>query len=56
MIFTGGEQLNRPERVVKEMIDNTSSEFADVFSAFSEKEGIYGFGDLQVRAMYDRLI
>lgn len=54
--FTDGDQLNRPERLVKEMIDHTSGDFVDVFSAFSNREGIYGFGDLQVKAMFDKLI
>lgn len=54
--FTKENQLNRPERVLMELIDNSSGEFPEVFSAFNEREGIYGFGDLQVRAMYDRLI
>ena len=53
--FTDGNQLNRPELVVKEMIAQTSGNFAELFSAFSAREGIYGFGDLQVKAMYDRL-
>lgn len=54
--FTDGNQLNRPDRVLMELIDNTSGEFMEVFTDFSEREGIYGFGDLQVKAMYDRLI
>lgn len=54
--YAGENQLNRPQRVLRELIDNSSSEFTEVFTAFSEREGIYGFGDLQVRAMYDRLM
>ncbi len=48
-------QLNRPERVLMELIDNSIGEFLEVFTVFIEREGIYGFGDLQVRIMYDRL-
>ena len=54
--FPESNVLNRPERVITELINNTSGEFKDVFSAFSAREGIYGFGDLQVRSMYDRLM
>ncbi len=54
--FPEGNVLNRPERVVKEMINHVNGEFAEVFSAFSAREGIYGFSDLQVRTMYDRLV
>ncbi len=49
-------QLNRPERVLVELIVQSNGDFAEVFAAFSQREGIYGFGDLQVRAMYDKLI
>jgi hypothetical protein len=54
--FPEGTGLNRPERVITELINNTSGEFNDVFSAFSAREGIYGFGDLQVKSIYDRLM
>jgi hypothetical protein len=49
--------LGYPERkllaVMKEL---NSVEFVDVFRAFSAQEGIYSFGDLQVKQMFDRLI
>lgn len=54
--FPMGQHLGRPDRAVKEIIDNTSTEFEVVLSAFSEREGIYGFGDLQVRNIYARLM
>ena len=53
--FPEGNQWSRPERVLLELIDQSNGDFAEVFAAFSEREGIYGFGDLQVRIMYDRL-
>jgi hypothetical protein len=31
-------------------------EFYEVFQEFSEKAGIYGFGDLQVKSIYERQI
>jgi hypothetical protein len=32
------------------------TDFDTLFSQFSEREGIYGFGDLQVRGLLDNLI
>mgnify|MGYP000143095017 CR=1 FL=1 len=54
--FPSGHSLGRPERVLLELMNTYSKEFQDVFSAFSEKEGIYGFGDLQVKIMYEKLM
>jgi len=49
-------QMSRPERVLLELIDLSNGDFAEVFTAFSDREGIYGFGDLQVKTIYDHLI
>jgi len=46
----------RPEKVLKEIINGSSGEFETVFSEFTKREGIYGFGDLQIRNIYDKLI
>lgn len=46
--------LGRPDKVVKEILDNFSTEFEDVFSEFSNREGIYGFGDLQLKNIYKK--
>jgi hypothetical protein len=46
--------LGRPDRVVKEIIETMSKEFQIVFSEFANREGIYGFGDLQIKNIYDR--
>lgn len=48
------DNLSRPERVVKELMEQGLS-FNEVFRAFSVREGIYGFGDLQVKRVYDGL-
>lgn len=53
--FPDNNSLGRPERVIKEIIDTKSADFEVVFAEFSNKEGIYGFGDLQVKSMLDRL-
>lgn len=52
--FPTGEAMSRPDKVVKAIIDNTSTEFQVVFSMFSDREGVYGFGDLQLKSIYDR--
>ncbi len=48
--FPSENSLGRPEQSLQEIInsqENTS--FESIFKRFSEKEGIYGFGDVQVR-------
>ncbi|MBK9737578.1 MAG: DUF1835 domain-containing protein [Saprospiraceae bacterium] len=52
--FPLDKTLGRPDKVVKEIIDTNSTEFQEVFSAFSDREGVYGFGDLQLKNIYDR--
>lgn len=52
--FPEDKSIGRPEKVVKEIITTTSKDFYDVFSEFSVREGIYGFGDLQIKNIYDR--
>ena len=46
----------RPERAVEEIIEHTGSNFIDVFNQFSKREGVYGFGDCQVKLIYDRVL
>ncbi len=48
-------QPGRPEKVLMEIVQQEGKYFEKVFSIFSEREGIYGFGDSQVRKMYDQL-
>ena len=52
--FPLDKTLGRPDKVIKEIIENKSKEFQTVFSEFSYREGIYGFGDLQIKNIYDR--
>lgn len=57
-------QINRqpighglPEQTLAEIIDSSSHpDFGPVFQEFSKRLPIYGFGDLQVKCMFDRLI
>lgn len=54
--FPPDNSLGRPERVIRDIIEQATTDFYPLFSIFSEKEGIYGFGDLQVKTIYDRLM
>jgi hypothetical protein len=46
----------RPERVLQDIISHSATDFYSVFEEFSKREGVYGFGDLQVKRIYDQLI
>jgi hypothetical protein len=52
--FPKGNSLGRPEQVVQELIKKGAPDFEHLFSEFSSREGIYGFGDLQLKVLYDR--
>ncbi len=54
--FPKSDPLGRPEQLVKELIEKGPTDFEHLFSEFSTREGIYGFGDLQVKFMYDKLV
>lgn len=45
----------RPQKSLKRIIDNGVTEFGKAFQEFNEVEAIYGFGDLQVKNIYDYL-
>ncbi len=46
----------RPERVIEDIIKNGYPDFHKVFSAFWERESIYGFGDTQLKQLYDKVL
>jgi hypothetical protein len=48
--------LSRPERVLTDILQKGETDFYKVFGKFSEQEGIYGFGDLQLKPIYDKLM
>lgn len=41
----------RPQKTLRKIADEGITDFKEVFTRFAETEGIYGFGDLQVKAM-----
>lgn len=53
--FPKGNSLGRPERIIREIIEGNSKDFQEVFAEFSAREGIYGFGDLQIKEIFERL-
>ena len=52
--FPIDKSLGRPEKLIKEIIETKSKEFQIVCSEFAAREGIYGFGDLQIKNIYVR--
>lgn len=46
--FPSDGTLGRPEKLVSQLLQSTHN-FNELFAEFSEIEGIYGFGDLQVK-------
>lgn len=45
-----------PKKTIKQIISEGKTEFGEVFAEFCTREPIYGFGDLQVRRIYDELV
>ncbi|TDH26934.1 DUF1835 domain-containing protein [Segetibacter sp. 3557_3] len=46
----------RPERVIEDILKNISVDFHQVFKEFWQRESIYGFGDVQLKHLYDKVI
>jgi hypothetical protein len=38
----------RPRKVLEDLLAKGYTDFSDIFTQFSQTEGIYGYGDLQV--------
>lgn len=50
------ENIGRPSETILEIMESISSrDFGTIFQEFVKRESIYGFGDLQVKRLYDRL-
>ncbi len=45
--------MGRPQRKIKEILAAGISDFPTVFYEFSKTEGVYGFGDVQVKSLFD---
>ncbi len=46
----------RPERALEDITENVSTEFGEVFKEFWNRESIYGFGDVQLKYLYDKVM
>ena len=46
----------RPERIVKEIISGGTMDFNEVMTEFSKREGVYGFSDLQIKNMWNKMM
>jgi hypothetical protein len=46
----------RPEKVIEEIIQNGSTDFHEVLKKFWSRESIYGFGDTQLKSLYDKVM
>ncbi|TCC89192.1 DUF1835 domain-containing protein [Pedobacter frigiditerrae] len=46
----------RPEKVIDDIIQNGVTDFNDVFREFWNRESIYGFGDTQLKHLYDKVM
>jgi hypothetical protein len=45
----------RPEKVIEDITKNVSTDFHIVFREFWKRESIYGFGDIQLKQLYDKV-
>lgn len=51
------DNLGRPTETIKQLIKQYGSDdFGIVFKAFCERESIYGYGDLQVKRIFDAVL
>jgi hypothetical protein len=46
----------RPEKVMEDITKNISTDFHKVFNEFWNRESIYGFGDTQLKRVYDKVM
>lgn len=50
------ELKDRPRNALRKIMAAGEREFGPVFRVFNQTEGIYGFGDLQVKRIYEELL
>ena len=46
----------RPEKVIEDITKNISTDVHTVFKEFWSRESIYGFGDTQLKSLYDKVM
>lgn len=45
----------RPQKTLEKITAKGITDFKEIFAAFAVEEGVYGFGDSQVKAMYENM-
>ncbi|REC48749.1 DUF1835 domain-containing protein [Candidatus Chryseobacterium massiliense] len=53
-LITAYQNIN-PEVFIQNLIQNGITDFSEVFEKFRDELGIFGFGDLQVKLIYDKV-
>lgn len=54
--FPPDGSLSRPEAAIQQLLETNPQDFKTIFTEFTRTQGIYGYGDLQIKALYDRLL
>jgi hypothetical protein len=54
--FPKSGERGRPEKVLEEIINTHPADFQTVFQEFWKRESIYGFGDVQLKHLYDKVL
>jgi hypothetical protein len=54
--FPNKGERGRPEKVLEEILHSHPADFQVVFREFWKRESIYGFGDIQLKHLYDKLL
>jgi hypothetical protein len=54
--FSQDGKKGRPERVIEDIMKDGPTDFHKVFNEFWNRESIYGFGDTQLKQIYDKVI
>jgi hypothetical protein len=54
--FPQDGSTGRPEKVIEDITKNISTDFHAVLEEFWKRESIYGFGDSQVKVLYDKVM
>ena len=49
------EKSFRPINTLKTLISKGETDFAKIFEQFNEQEAVYGFGDLQIKNIYNQI-
>jgi hypothetical protein len=49
------EMQTRPKERLQEIVSEGETDFQRIFEKFNKTEGVYGFGDRQVKRIYDQI-